>query len=95
MSPPSIVGEQEVKVETLMERMKRLRERSLEITQEELSKRFQIIEKQSAELTVAPKRQRVPKTDVGVFIDDPDYIYKDFTAVYIFTFLSFLLSSAQ
>ncbi|XP_046601471.1 sestrin-3 [Neodiprion lecontei] len=77
---PSILGEQEVGVETLMERMKRLSEKSesYQITQEELSKRFETVESQSAELTAAPQRSSVLDSDIGLFIDDPTFIYQDF-----------------
>lgn len=80
-SSPSIVGEQEVGVETLMERMKRLSEKSEshQITQEELSKRFETVETQSAELAAAPQRSNsVLDSDIGLFIDDPTFIYQDF-----------------
>uniref|UniRef100_A0A0C9QIJ9 Sesn_1 protein n=1 Tax=Fopius arisanus TaxID=64838 RepID=A0A0C9QIJ9_9HYME len=80
-SSPSIVGEQEVGVETLMERMKRLSEKSesYQITQEELSKRFETVETQSAELAAAPQRSsKVLDSDIGLFIDDPTFIYQDF-----------------
>ncbi|XP_033226716.1 sestrin homolog isoform X2 [Belonocnema kinseyi] len=79
-SSPSIVGEQEVGVETLMERMKRLSEKSesYQITQEELSKRFETVESQSAELAAAPQRSSVLDSDIGHFIDDPTFIYQDF-----------------
>nr|XP_012221931.1 PREDICTED: sestrin-3 isoform X2 [Linepithema humile] len=80
-SSPSIVGEQEVGVETLMERMKRLSEKSEshQITQEELSKRFETVETQSAELAAAPQRNTtVLDSDIGLFIEDPTFIYQDF-----------------
>ncbi|XP_043495614.1 uncharacterized protein LOC122519895 [Polistes fuscatus] len=78
---PSIVGEQEVGVETLMERMKRLSEKSesYQITQEELSKRFETVETQSAELAAAPQRNSmILDSDIGLFIEDPSFIYQDF-----------------
>ncbi|KAI4504818.1 hypothetical protein M0802_000368 [Mischocyttarus mexicanus] len=80
-SSPSIVGEQEVGVETLMERMKRLSEKSesYQITQEELSKRFETVETQSAELAAAPQRNSmILDSDIGLFIEDPSFIYQDF-----------------
>lgn len=83
-SSPSIVGEQEVGVETLMERMKRLSEKSesYQITQEELSKRFETVETQSAELAAAPQRSSsVLDSDIGLFIEDPTFIYQDFAKV--------------
>ncbi|XP_020293093.1 sestrin-1 isoform X2 [Pseudomyrmex gracilis] len=82
---PSIVGEQEVGVETLMERMKRLSEKSEsnQITQEELSKRFETVETQSAELAAAPQRSSsVLDSDIGLFIEDPTFIYQDFAKDY-------------
>ncbi|CAB0033965.1 unnamed protein product [Trichogramma brassicae] len=79
---PSIVGEQEVGVETLMERMKRLSEKSesSQITQEELSKRFETVETQSAELAAAPQRNgfQLLDAEIGQFIEDPTFIYQDF-----------------
>lgn len=86
-SSPSIVGEQEVGVETLMERMKRLSEKSesYQITQEELSKRFETVETQSAELAAAPQRSSsVLDSDIGLFIEDPTFIYQDFAKVSLF-----------
>lgn len=83
-SSPSIVGEQEVGVEALMERMKRLSEKSksYQITQEELSKRFETVETQSAELAAAPQRSSsVLDSDIGHFIEDPTFIYQDFAKV--------------
>ncbi|KOX72046.1 Sestrin like protein [Melipona quadrifasciata] len=85
-SSPSIVGEQEVGVEALMERMKRLSEKSesYQITQEELSKRFETVETQSAELAAAPQRSSsVLDSDIGHFIEDPTFIYQDFAKQYI------------
>lgn len=68
-----------------MERMKRLSEEkseSYQITQEELSKRFETVETQSAELTAAPQRSSsVLDSDIGLFIDDPTFIYQDFAKV--------------
>lgn len=86
-SSPSIVGEQEVGVEALMERMKRLSEKSesYQITQEELSKRFETVETQSAELAAAPQRSSsVLDSDIGHFIEDPTFIYQDFAKVSAF-----------
>ncbi|RLU24359.1 hypothetical protein DMN91_002447 [Ooceraea biroi] len=83
-SSPSIVGDQEVGVETLMERMKRLSEKSesYQITQEELSKRFETVETQSAELAAAPQRSSsFLNSDIGLFIEDPTFIYEDFAKV--------------
>lgn len=71
-------------METLMERMKRLSEKSesYQITQEELSKRFETVETQSAELAAAPQRSSsVLDSDIGLFIEDPTFIYQDFAKV--------------
>lgn len=67
-----------------MERMKRLSEKSEsnQITQEELSKRFETVETQSAELAAAPQRSSsVLDSDIGLFIEDPTFIYQDFAKV--------------
>lgn len=69
-----------------MERMKRLSEKSesYQITQEELSKRFETVETQSAELAAAPQRSStVLASDIGHFIEDPTFIYQDFAKVTI------------
>lgn len=71
-------------METLMERMKRLSEKSesYQITQEELSKRFETVETQSAELAAAPQRSSsVLDSDIGLYIEDPTFIYQDFAKV--------------
>lgn len=70
-----------------MERMKRLSEKSEtnQITQEELSKRFETVETQSAELAAAPLRNSaLLNSDIGPFIDDPSFIYQDFAKVWVF-----------
>lgn len=67
-----------------MERMKRLSEKSdiYQITQEELSKRFETVETQSAELAAAPQRSNtILDSDIGLFIEDPAFIYQDFAKV--------------
>jgi hypothetical protein len=67
-----------------MERMKRLSEKSgsYQITQEELSKRFETVETQSAELAAAPQRSSsFLNSDIGLFIEDPTFIYEDFAKV--------------
>ncbi|XP_014296815.1 sestrin-1 isoform X1 [Microplitis demolitor] len=77
---PSIVGEQEVGVVTLMERMKYLSENSIStLPQEELSKRFKSVETQSAELEPAQERSSPPiNSDIEPFVREPEYIYQDF-----------------
>lgn len=95
-SSPSIVGEQEVGVEALMERMKRLSEKSesYQITQEELSKRFETVETQSAELAAAPQRSSsVLDSDIGHFIEDPTFIYQDFAKVSVFLIHFFIINA--
>lgn len=64
--------------------MKRLSEKSesYQITQEELSKRFETVETQSAELAAAPQRSSsVLDSDIGLYIEDPTFIYQDFAKV--------------
>jgi len=67
--------------------MKRLSEKSesYQITQEELSKRFETVETQSAELAAAPQRSSsVLDSDIGLFIEDPTFIYQDFAKVSLY-----------
>ncbi|CAD6226449.1 GSCOCG00005829001-RA-CDS [Cotesia congregata] len=80
---PTIVGEQEVGVLTLMERMKYLSENSIStLPQEELSKRFKSVETQSAELEPAQERSSPPiNSDIEPFVREPEYIYQDFAKV--------------
>lgn len=82
-SSPTIVGEQEVGVVTLMERMKYLSENSIStLPQEELSKRFKSVETQSAELEPAQERSSPPiNSDIEPFVREPEYIYQDFAKV--------------
>lgn len=92
-SPNGLVGEQEVGVQALMERMKRLSEKneSYSITQEELSKRFENVETQSAELAAAPHKPTINAlldSDLGLFIEDPSFIYQAFAKV-SFVFITF------
>lgn len=75
----------EVGVDTLMERMKSLAERTQEeCSESEMAKRFERVENQSAELLpVAPP---LPLADgssdkccaIGQFVDDPGFLYEDF-----------------
>lgn len=71
--------EPEVGVDTLMERMKSLSERSEEVSAEEYTKRFEHVESQSAELS-ASISQNTPmiKADLSHFVDDPKFAYVDF-----------------
>jgi len=71
--------EMEVGVETLMERMKTLSERSQEFSDEERNKRFEHVETQSAELSAALQLKAPPvKPDISHFVDDPGFTYQDF-----------------
>lgn len=77
MSPPSPT-EPEVGITTLMQRMKTLSEQTEECTPVELTKRFEHVETQSAELgVVGPEPQETP-ADINMFIDDLGYMYQDF-----------------
>ena len=81
-----------------MERMKRLSEKSesYQITQEELSKRFETVETQSAELAAAPQRSSsVLDSDIGLFIEDPTFIYQDFAKVSFFGVSFTVLETAK
>lgn len=61
-----------------MERMKTLSEQTDKCTPVELTKRFECVETQSAELgVVGPEPQEMPP-DITMFIDDPTYSYTDF-----------------
>ncbi|XP_017786260.1 PREDICTED: sestrin homolog isoform X2 [Nicrophorus vespilloides] len=76
-SPPSPT-EPEVGISTLMQRMKTLSEQTQECTPVELAKRFENVETQSAELgAVGPEPQGTP-ADIGIFIEDTQFIYQDF-----------------
>ncbi|XP_047004584.1 sestrin homolog [Schistocerca americana] len=70
--------DQEVGVDTLMQRMKSLSERAEEFSQEEKTKRFEHVESQSAELSPATEPQTQLKADIGHFVEDPTYLYQDF-----------------
>ena len=71
--------EPEVGVDTLMERMKTLSERTEEVSAEEHAKRFEHVESQSAELSVAHGQRTPPlKPDISHFVDDPKFGYIDF-----------------
>lgn len=61
-----------------MQRMKTLSEQTEECTQVELTKRFENVEYQSAELgAVGPEPQDTP-ADISIFVDDPHFLYQDF-----------------
>lgn len=58
--------------------MKTLSEQTQECTPVELTKRFENVENQSAELiAVGPEPQETP-ADIGIFVDDCTFIYQDF-----------------
>lgn len=66
-----------VGVETLMQRMKSLSERTEEFTGDELAKRFERVESQNVELATGGMCMKV-KPSIGHFVDDPDFLYEDF-----------------
>jgi len=76
-TPNSSSSEMEGGIEVLMERMRKLTEEQQEMTQEELVKRFQKLESQSAELTASNKKPS-PKADILRYVADPDFTYQDF-----------------
>lgn len=63
-----------------MQRMKTLSEQTEECTPVELTKRFENVENQSAELgAVGPDPlQMTPDTSICIYVDDPMFIYQDF-----------------
>ncbi|EEB14165.1 P53 regulated pa26 nuclear protein sestrin, putative [Pediculus humanus corporis] len=71
--------ESEVGLETLMERMKTLSQKSEECSQEEAAKRFENVETQSIELS---SNLELPNpnlnADIGHFVEDPTFLYQDF-----------------
>ncbi|CAH1407802.1 unnamed protein product [Nezara viridula] len=73
---PGPNGWSEVGVETLMERMKSLSERSEEPSESERAKRFERVEVQGVELS---SNETTPlKPSIGQFVEDPSFIYEDF-----------------
>lgn len=73
----------EVTVDALMQRMKKLSEKSTECTEMELSNRFKHVEMQAAELPAASSVLRVDgqgevPQQIGRFVDDPNFTYQDF-----------------
>lgn len=77
VSPPSPT-EPEVGITTLMQRMKTLSEQTEECTPVELTKRFEHVETQSAELGVVGLEPQETPADINMFIDEPGYLYQDF-----------------
>ncbi|RZF37057.1 hypothetical protein LSTR_LSTR012400 [Laodelphax striatellus] len=65
-----------VGVDTLMQRMKSLSERTEQFSAEERAKRFEHVESQSLELLTRSSVRLKPS--IGHFIDDPDFVYEDF-----------------
>lgn len=61
-----------------MQRMKTLSEQTEECTPVELTKRFENVETQSAELGVVGLEPQETPADINMFIDDPSYMYQDF-----------------
>ncbi|XP_071056827.1 sestrin homolog isoform X2 [Onthophagus taurus] len=76
-SPPSPT-EPEVGISTLMQRMKTLSEQTQECTPVELTKRFENVESQSAELNAVGQEPQETPADIGIFVDDPLFLYQDF-----------------
>lgn len=77
LSPPSPT-EPEVGITTLMQRMKTLSEHNEECTPVELTKRFENVESQSAELGAVGTEPQEAPADICVFVEDPSFIYHDF-----------------
>lgn len=65
-------------IEQLLQRMRQLTEEAqVEMTQEELLKRFQRVEDQNAELVPVAK-QPSPQADILRYVDDANFVYQDF-----------------
>ncbi|MRB67608.1 hypothetical protein GH825_30030, partial [Bacillus thuringiensis] len=65
-------------IEQLLQRMRQLTEEAqVEMTQEELLKRFQRVEDQNAEVVPVAK-QPSPQADILRYVDDADFVYQDF-----------------
>ncbi|CAB0034328.1 unnamed protein product [Trichogramma brassicae] len=76
-TPDNIPPDQLVKLEDLRKRMEQLRRSSAD--SDELAERFLKIKEQSCELLIAPKQENLLlNTDIGLFIDKPDFTYEDF-----------------
>ncbi|KAL0280570.1 UNVERIFIED_CONTAM: hypothetical protein PYX00_001829 [Menopon gallinae] len=74
-------SEPEVGLETLMERMKTLSQKSEECSQEEAAKRFENVESQSIELGsgIELPNLNLNFADIGHFVEDPAFLYQDFS----------------
>lgn len=77
-SSSSSPTEPEVGITTLMQRMKTLSERTEQCTPIELTKRFEHVESQSAELGAVPDQPPEISADIGHFVEDPTFLYQDF-----------------
>uniref|UniRef100_A0ABD2WIM0 Uncharacterized protein n=1 Tax=Trichogramma kaykai TaxID=54128 RepID=A0ABD2WIM0_9HYME len=76
-TPDDIPPDQLVKLEALRKKMEQLRRSSAD--SDELAERFSKIKEQSCELLIAPKQENLLlNTDIGLFIDKPDFTYEDF-----------------
>ncbi|XP_070182129.1 sestrin-1-like isoform X1 [Littorina saxatilis] len=71
---------EEDSLESLMQRMKELTESTHEEepTQEELLKRFELVENQSSEISVPTKEKTSKKEEVLRFVTNSDFTYNDF-----------------
>lgn len=76
------IGKQqtEVTVDALMQRMKKLSEKSTECSEMELSTRFKSVELQAAELPAVVSRDSIVdvQQQIGRYVDDPNFTYQDF-----------------
>ncbi|XP_058828536.1 sestrin homolog isoform X2 [Topomyia yanbarensis] len=74
------IPQTEVTVDALMQRMKRLSEKSIECTETELSNRFKNVEMQAAELPAVVSREGIVDVpqQIGRYVDDPNFTYQDF-----------------
>ncbi|XP_074034358.1 sestrin isoform X2 [Leptinotarsa decemlineata] len=77
-TPPSPTTEPEVRISTLMQRMKTLSEQQRECKPEELAKRFESIETQSAEIGAVGSRTQYTTTSIECYVDDASFNYIDF-----------------
>ncbi|XP_028139001.1 sestrin homolog isoform X3 [Diabrotica virgifera virgifera] len=76
-TPPSPT-EPEVGISTLMQRMKTLSEQQQECKPEELAKRFESIESQSAEIGAVGTQPESTPADISCYVDDASFMYIDF-----------------
>ncbi|XP_056633784.1 sestrin homolog isoform X2 [Diorhabda carinulata] len=76
-TPPSPT-EPEVGINTLMQRMKTLSEQQQECKPEELAKRFENIETQSAEIGAVGSQPQSTPADISCYVEDASFMYIDF-----------------